>query len=201
MLFAFALPIIEKTLNRYLQLDSESKRRLLAMTGKAVAIELSQSGKKIYFVVDGSYVQLFDRYDGVVDVILRGTPFDFLRLGAIENSGAAIFSSDITVTGNPEVAQQFKRIFAELEIDWEDQLSRVTGDVIAYQVGSMVRSFCGWAKQTSNTMQQNLTEYIQEEARLLPSSFELEDFYAEVDQARDAVERLALRIARLDRAA
>lgn len=199
MLFVFVLSVIEKTINRYLQLDPESDQRLLAMTGKTVAIELSQSRKKIYLVVDGSYVQLFDRYDGMVDVILRGTPFDFLRLGVVENSGAAIFSSDIAVTGDPEVAQQFKRIFAELEIDWEEQLSRVTGDIMAYQIGKCVRSLSEWAKQTSNAMQQNLTEYIQEEARLLPSRFELEDFYADVDQARDAVERLELRIGRLSK--
>lgn len=197
MILSFVLPLIEKSINRYLRLDPESTQRLMKMTGKAIAIELSQSGKKIYFVIDGDYVQLFDRYDGAVDVILRGTPFDFLRLGVTENSGTAIFSSDITVTGDPEVAQQFKTIFAELQIDWEEQLSRVTGDVIAYQVGSAVRTFCQWAKQTSNTMQQNLTEYVQEEARLLPTRYELQDFYADVDVARDAVERLALRVERL----
>lgn len=197
MLLSFVLPIIEKSLNRFLSLDPETAQRLATMTGKTVAIELTQSKLSFYFVVENSCVRLFDRCPEMADVTLQGTPFDFLRLGTVQNSGAAIFSGNVTVLGDPEVAQQFKRVFAELEIDWEEHLSRVTGDVIAYQIGNCVREFSQWAKQTRQTLQENLTEYLQEEVRWLPTRLELQDFYTDVDSARDAVERLALRIERL----
>jgi ubiquinone biosynthesis protein UbiJ len=197
MLLSFVLPLIEKSINHFLQLDPESSKRLLKLSGKVIAIELTYSKQKIYFVVDGNYVQLFDRHDANPDVILHGTPFDFLRLSLTQNSGPAIFSGNLNINGRPEVAQQFKQVFAELEIDWEEQLSRVTGDVVAYQIGKVVRAFSQWAQQTNQTFQQNFTEYLQEEIALLPPRMALQDFFAEVDEARDAAERLAFKITRL----
>jgi ubiquinone biosynthesis protein UbiJ len=45
----------------------------------------------------------------------------------------------------------------------------------------------------------NLSEYLTEEARLLPHRFEVEDFLGEVDVLRDDCERLAARISLLEK--
>jgi len=45
--------------------------------------------------------------------------------------------------------------------------------------------------------EQNLREYLQEEARLLPTRYEAKEFLDAVDALRDDVERLAARVERL----
>lgn len=194
MLFSLALAPIEKILNSYLQLDPESKKRLSALAGKVVVIEFQHFPVKIYWAFNVEGVRLFDKYQESTDVSLRGSPFDFMRLTTSKNTSAAIFGSDITVIGDMEVAEKFKALFANLDIDWEEQLSHVTGDVMAHQIGNFIRSISNWAKQSATILRQDITEYIQEEARWLPPREELQDFLTQVDTLRNDTERLELRL-------
>ena len=43
------------------------------------------------------------------------------------------------MTGDVELGQQVKTLFDEIDIDWEGHLARFTGDVVAFQVGSLFR--------------------------------------------------------------
>jgi ubiquinone biosynthesis protein UbiJ len=199
MVIAFILPIIEKILNRYLQLDPESKPRLMALENKVIAQQFQPGDLKIYWIFNGKNIQLSDRHGGFVDVTIQGSPLDFLRFSSNLNDHTQLFASDIVTTGNLEVAQDFKALFANLEIDWEEQLSHVTGDVIAHQVGNVFRGLTAWAQQSRNSLRQDITEYVQEETRCLPPREELQDFFRDVDQVRDAAERLELRIQRLEK--
>lgn len=196
MIISFALSTIEKILNRYLHLDPDTKQRLAPVAGKVVMVDLQYFGCTLYFLLTLDGIHLLDHYAAPVDVTLRGTPLDFLRL-SFSKSNAALFESGIVVTGDTEVAQQFKAIFAHLDIDWEEQLSHVMGDVLAHQVGNFFRALSAWAKQSTDTVQQNTGEYLQEELRLLPSRAELQDFFTEVDQLRNDVDRLEMRVHRL----
>lgn len=196
MLFAFALNIIETILNRYLLLDPETKPRLATCAGKVVALNFHYLDCQLYFLLTHDKIHLTDHYLGPVDVTLRGTPLDFLRLSVNSNT-ANLFASGISFEGDNEVAQQFKALFAHLDIDWEEQLSQFTGDIVAHQIGNLFRSLTAWAKQSSDSLQQNLSEYLHEEIRVVPPPEELQYFFTEVEQVRDAVERLEQRIHRL----
>lgn len=198
MIISFFLTGAEKFINRYLQLDPETVARLQALSGKVIAIQFQHFNLKLYLRIESGIIRLLSRYEGIPDVTLRGTAFDFLRLSKATNSSAAIFASDIIIEGDMDVARQFKTIFANLDIDWEEQLSHVAGDTIAHQVGNLVRTLCTWARASSDTLQQDLTEYVQEEIRLVPPRAEIADFFAAVDTVRNDVERLTARIERLE---
>jgi len=197
MLFSIMLTPLEKLLNYYLQLDPESKPRLAMLAGRVIAVELQNFGYQIYWLINNDGITLTDTHAGLVDVTLRGSPFDFLRVSASGSNSSAMINSNITLLGDTEVAQQFKALFANLDIDWEEQLSRLTGDVIARQAVNFLRTVSDWAKKTSTTLQQNFTEYAQEEARWLPPREELQDFFTNIDHLRNDTERMALKLARL----
>jgi ubiquinone biosynthesis protein UbiJ len=71
------------------------------------------------------------------------------------------------------------------------------GDPAAHQVGAGVRAAGRWGQKVGDTLLQNLREYLQEEARIVPTRYEVDAFLGEVDTLRDDVERLEARIARL----
>ncbi|MGB5200150.1 MAG: sterol-binding protein, partial [Sedimenticolaceae bacterium] len=93
----------------------------------------------------------------------------------------------------------FSEVLADLDIDWEEQLSRFTGDIAAHEIGRGVRAASREGARMRRSSEQILSEYLTEEARLLPHRFEVEDFIADVDTLRDDAERLAARIALLEK--
>lgn len=196
-MLTFALPAIEKTLNHYLKLDPETKTRLGALNKKVILLQLEPIALKIYWLFTADSMFLVDKYEGPIDVTFKGSLFDFLRFSTNMQDNSMVFAGNITTTGDLDTAQDFKALFANLDIDWEEQLSHVTGDVIAHQIGNVFRSIKSWSQQSATTLQRDITEYVQEEARWLPPREELQHFFAGVDKLRDDAERLELRINKL----
>lgn len=198
MLIQAILSIIETALNHYLSLDPESHIRLTVLENKVVAIEEPQFGLKFYLLFTGKHVRLQSHTEKPVDTTLHGTPFALLQLSPyFANNYKAIFSGKVTITGDIELGQQVQQIFANLDIDWEEQLSRVTGDVIAHQVGNTVRDVWQWGKRNTEIFNQNVTEYLQEEIKYVPPRMEINDFFHDIANLRDDVERAEARIKRI----
>jgi ubiquinone biosynthesis accessory factor UbiJ len=118
-----------------------------------------------------------------------------------ERKETSLVSGEVEISGDTALAQDFSAALARLNVDWEEQLAQVIGDPFARQVGNRVREAEHWSRRTSASMTANLTEYLQEERRLLPTRYEVEAFLNQVDTVRDDVERLAARIEQLTKRA
>jgi ubiquinone biosynthesis protein UbiJ len=99
------------------------------------------------------------------------------------------------------VAQRFRDLLAETRPDFEEELSRVVGDVAARRVANFARDLIDWGRRTSGSFAGTVAEYLQEEGRDLPTRTEVEEFLAGVDRLRDDSERLEARLASLESAA
>jgi len=192
-LFSAAL---ESALDLYLKQDPDALKRCAALQDKVIAVNLTGTDFTLYFLPDADGVKVLTYFEGEPDTLLRGTPAGFARL-AIESREDALFHGAVEISGNTETGQQFQDILAAVDWDWEEQLSKLTGDTIAHQVGELVRKGRKWLGDSSETLQQDLSEYLQEEARLLPTRTELSDFLDDVDQLRADTDRLAARVERL----
>jgi len=85
----------------------------------------------------------------------------------------------------------------EMDIDWEEQLSKLTGDFIAHQLGNAARQAGKILQHGRNTLEQDIGEYLQEELRVLPSRIETLNFSTDVSRISMDVERLQARVKRL----
>lgn len=194
-----ALAVFEQTLNRVLALDPEGARRISALQGQVILIELEGFGTRFYLIPGPGQVQLYGAYSAEPDCSLRGTPLALARIGLSDQPTDELFAGGVRVEGDTGLAQQFGSIVKELDIDWEEQLARLVGDPVAHRLGNTARAAQDWGRGSANRLGQALKEYLQEEARLVPSDYEVDEFLAEVDTLRDDVERLAARIERLER--
>jgi len=184
----------EAILNRFLKLDPESSKVLNNLSGKVVKLELSSLTH--YWLFKSDTIYLTKNYSGVVDLVLRGSVFDFMRLAFMKKE-SALTAMPIQVSGDMEFAKQFKDLFSNLEIDWEEQLSRVVGDTIAYPLAQFFKSLSQWAKQSIDDLSQNVTDYVQAEMDYLVPDEELQIFFADIDDLRDDAARLEARMNRL----
>lgn len=194
-----SLALFEEGLNRYLRLDPEAPRLLEPLSGRVIGVEILGLDLRLYFVPGPSSIQVLGRFEGEPDCLLRGTPLALARVGFANQREDQLFSGQVEVIGDTETAQRFGALWAGLDVDWEEQLSRLTGDLIAHEAGNLVRGLDRWARHAAHSLTADLQEYLQEEIRVLPTAYEAQGFADEVDRLRDDVERLEARLQRAER--
>ena len=193
-----AVVAVEQLLNAVISMDEVTQQRLAELHGRRIAIEFKEWNLTLLFVADAQgRLQLSTDDVDAADATIRATPFDFAETMRMERKEDQVFKGKITLDGDTRLAQRFSDILAMLEIDWEEQLSKLTGDVAAHQLGGMLRGFQRWARRNQLVMRDNLGEYLTEEKQLLPTAFEVAEWRGEVDRLRDDVDRLAARVVRL----
>lgn len=191
------LATLETAINRYIALDPEGAARISELHGRVILFEITGFGTRIYLIPGATGVQLYRDYAGEPDCVLYGTPLALARMGVSHRKEDQLFSGEVRIEGDTHLAQAFGELVGRLEVDWEEQLSRLVGDPAAHQVGSIARAAGRWGRRTGDILIEDLKDYLQEEARLLPSRYEVQEFLDEVDCLRDGVERLAARVGRL----
>jgi len=191
------LAAIELSLNRYLAMDPDTMARMAILAGKVIAIHLRGLNTIFYLIPHLNGVGVSSTYSGQADTVLCGTPGAFMRLGASSRPASVLFSGDVEISGDVELGQAFKKILDTVEIDWEEQLSKVFGDVVAHGIGNVVRDTTRWLYGAAETLGMDLAEYLHEETHMLPQDFEIEAFLSDVDTLRSDTDRLEQRVVRL----
>ncbi len=115
----------------------------------------------------------------------------------LSDGEAALRKADIE--GDTGFASVIAKVAANLEWDVEEDLSRVVGDVGARRMAGAGRSAAAWPRQAAVSLAGSVAEYLTEEKHLLVTPLQAAEFVRDVDELRDAVERLDKRIERLQR--
>ncbi|MFO8708533.1 SCP2 sterol-binding domain-containing protein [Legionella pneumophila serogroup 1] len=195
MLKEYSLKALQTAINQAMKLDEQMPQKIQKLDGKTLEIVITPLNVNFYIRFKGSEMQLLHRIDGRPDTIIHSNPIGLIRLSLLPTSKArSLFNDKIRISGDIELGQSVKKLFDEIDIDWEGHLAHFTGDVVAHQIGSFVRKGLEFKNQFSTSMQQNITEFLQEELRISPSRNELEDFFAEVDELVLSVDRLQAHI-------
>lgn len=103
------------------------------------------------------------------------------------------------IEGDTAFAAAIAKVAANLRWDVEEDLSRVVGDIAARRMAAAGRSAAAWPKQAATGFAGTVAEFLTEEKHLLVTPLRAAEFVRDVDELRDAVERLEKRIERLQR--
>lgn len=198
MLKKYSLLALEKTINTALALDEHMPEKLRALEDKVLKLIITPLNVEFFIRFSNSQILLLEDFEGTADTLIHSSPIGLIRLSLLPASQArSLFNDKVRMSGDIELGQQVKKLFDDLDIDWEGHLAQFTGDVVAFQIGSFVRKGIDFKNQVSNSMRANLSEFLQEEYQLFPSRNELEDFLHDIDTLSLDVERLQARINQL----
>jgi ubiquinone biosynthesis protein UbiJ len=95
------------------------------------------------------------------------------------------------------VAEQFAELLRIALPDPEEELSRWVGDILAYRAGDAARSARDWTFKALDALTADTAEYLTEEGRVLPTRYEADALFTDIERLRDDVERTEARIDRL----
>ena len=192
---------IENLLNRNLPRSPRAQELCASLAGKRVRVEARGLGWVLLIESLTSSIRLTqDRSaEQAPDAEISGT---LLNLAALAGSHPeeVIQRGDVAITGDAEVAQQFRELAMLLKPDVEEELSRLIGDTPAHQALRFVRMAAGFGRRAARTGVRNVAEYLAHERRDLVPRAEAEDFYRGVERLREDLDRLEARTARLNAA-
>lgn len=198
MIKKYTLLVLQKAINQALMLDESMPQKIKAFDDRVLEIIISPLNVNFFIRFAGGELRLMPLYEGVVDTIIHSSPLGLIRLSVLPASKVrSLFNDNVRMSGNIEFGQQVKQLFDNLDIDWEGHLARFTGDVVAYQVGSLVRQGLEFKRQLGESLRMNITDYLQEELRVFPPREAVNDFFNDIDELSLQLERLTAHTSQL----
>jgi ubiquinone biosynthesis protein UbiJ len=106
------------------------------------------------------------------------------------------FLRAVEVSGDAKLADEVMALVRHLRWDFEEDLSRLVGDVAAHRLAEGLRGFAAWQADAVKRLGEAFAAYVTEEAKLVLQRADLDALARETAGLRDAIERLEQRIRR-----
>jgi len=164
---------------------------LQAHAGKCVAFKLGVFSRSLIILEDGSLAMAGDSH--VADASVSLTPSLALRL----LSGDEAAKRQVAITGDTQLAAELAKVLSAMRWDFEDDASKLVGDVAAHKIGQTLRSIATTGKETGSNLVAMLSEYWQEEMPLIAKKRHVDAFNSEVDTLRADLARFEKKFAKL----
>ena len=132
--------------------------KLKVFDGKIIGIEIRGLGSKLYLAVRDTRIDVVRDIDKEPDTTISGSPAGLFKLGLHRDSAPLFFGGEVEIRGDTRLGRQFKAVLAEMEIDWEEHLSRFTGDVAAHRIVTALKDVGRWSKTAASNLNDDIGE-------------------------------------------
>lgn len=188
---------IERGFDQAIRADAGAPGRLDALEGRCIQLSLTGIGIDLYFLGKraGHHngLQIVAESDVPPDTIIRGSPAALLAMAVPDWLDA---DSGVKIEGDAGAAQALEKLMRRLDPDWEQLLTSQLGDVIGHQVWRMLRDSLSGSRRLAGVAGDQIGHYLREESGLLVTRSEAQAFTRDVDELREAVDRLEVSLRR-----
>jgi ubiquinone biosynthesis accessory factor UbiJ len=192
---AILLRPIELAVNQALKQDPETQERLNAFENRVIVIHIKDWQQYLHVSFHQSAIKLTHNDEENADLLITANAMSLLKLAKHPEH---LFSNEIHIHGNVQFAKQLQDVLNGFDFDWEQQIANVTGDVIAQPLSYAIKQSFSWLNATQRSLSMSFSEYLREEAHILPDKIQIDDFMSDVDKIKADIDRLEARINRLE---
>jgi ubiquinone biosynthesis protein UbiJ len=197
---------IELAMNQLLKLDDDSQQRLKKLSGKSLQVSIKELPWPLLFsfseqidvrtviTADIELEPTSEQVDCLIELNLETLP----KLKDSSQLTQLIQNKQLNLIGDIYVAQTFSALLKDLDVDWEEQLSVYTGDVLAHQTFTSMRTLFDTAKTQIEQGAIELGERLTQSDSIAVKPSEMMGFSRSVSDLRSATERLSAKIALLE---
>ncbi len=183
-------------LNRQLRSKTPARELCAELEDRVFAVRVENTSLAMYLIVGRGEIFLTHEYSAEPDATVTGSLLSLARLAG-PHGEAAMRDGSLKLAGDSEMALRFQALLRYGRPDLEEELSGAVGDIVAHSIGEFARNARHWGRQAGSTLRQNVSEYLQEESRAVPSRYEADAFRVKVDSLRDDVARFEARLKRV----
>lgn len=186
--------VVVAAINHLLRDAEWARQRLAKHGGRTARFESAWWTGQLAVTDEGLFALAGDRAGVDPDLVLE-LPGAALA-SAFDGREALIRAA--MMRGNVEFAEALGFVLRHLRWDFEDDLSHLTGDVVARRIAAtgdeLLRSFADGIRRLGGTV----SEYVIHEGGIAAAATVVADFCRAVDDLRDRQERLEARLRRLE---
>lgn len=184
-------PVLTRLLNHLINQNSWARSQLRPFGGKAVRFDIPPISATLVVLENGGLAMAGN---AVVPDAIVVIPFPVaLRLLAKDEAAATL----TTLEGDTDLAAALAKVLRNMQWEYEEDLSKLIGDVPAHELASLGRKAAAEVKKQSFNLAEMLAEYWQEEQPLIAKKRHVEQFIKDVDSLREDTERLAKRLEKI----
>jgi len=185
--------MIERALNRALELDPAGRQALLGTLGNPVQLNITAPLPLVCSLHSaGEQVLVSGQPASNPALTISGKPLAFAALATGDDQ--VIHDGRLSISGNFDLALQLQHALQQLNPDWEAAIAVHIGDIPAHFLGNRVRGALTWSRQAFQSLHANIEEYVHEESRLLPGRRELKVTFDDIKALSLRTEQLEARL-------
>ena len=185
--------LIVSSFNRYLDCDPERAQALENINDKILSITIKEANFTLIMQVQN--VRFFEadlsqQIDASIIVsmhVLSG------KMGG-QDQNQLLKDGIIEIQGDSHVASVFNKVMNEIEIDWQDVISKYTGDIVAHQITTGAKSVASVLRRLGDNLRLDVRDYLQDDLQIAVTESEVEHFVEQVDDLRARTDRLEARL-------
>ena len=183
--------LITRFLQHVIDQNQWAKLHLLPFAGKTIGFDFVLAKANLRILEDGSF-SLGEKNDAL-EANIHAPPSLLLRILAGDEAAKMQFK----VTGDTQMAAEISKVLQNIRWDFEDDLSKLTGDIAANKTVSFAKKAVATAKQQGKDAAEMLSEFWQEEKLILAKKWQVEQFNSNVDTLKSDAARFEKRLQKL----
>lgn len=187
----------EIALNRYLRREVSVIEDCARLSGRCMEFALPSAAMALTIEFTATGVRVMPEAPVPPQVRVTGKPAALIRALSRAAEGGTTFPG-LTVEGDPELLSTFREMVMRVGFDPEEWLAPLLGGVAAHRLVGGLRKAFDWTRGSTRRMADHGAEYLREETYDLARARDVAEWMDEVDDARDALERLEARLRRLE---
>jgi len=185
--------LIVSSFNRYLDCDPERAQALENINDKILSITIKEANFTLIMQVQNARffeADLSQQIDASIIVSMH------VLSGKMRGQDQNQLLKDgiIEIQGDSHVASVFNKVMNEIEIDWQDVISKYTGDIVAHQITTGAKSVASVLRRLGDNLRLDVRDYLQDDLQIAVTESEVEHFVEQVDDLRARTDRLEARL-------
>ena len=191
---------INQSVKKYLDNDPETAHQLRKLGEKNIVVGLTDLNLKTLVTIDAGVIELSDFKEDENDkshASIQANVISLLQIAMGADYHTFVNKGSVKIDGDADLVNQLRTIFTEIDFDWEEIVAKYFGDGVAYQTGLVAKKVKDYKTRSFENFRLDVSEYLREESRILPTQIELDHFYKEIDTLSADIDRIEARARRL----